>query len=103
MNKYTVSGRVFFLETRECDCCYQIVDEDKEFHPSLEVEAIDEVEARDTGLKMARQLLIAQNPEAQISNVDWAERKKVKVTLISEVSEAELMRRSGAPMLEGFK
>lgn len=107
MNIYQVSGRVSFVRTTECDCCGQDTEKDEERKMSVQVEARDEEAAKNVALEKIREDLQARYRNDDVDFVVWGSAggypvHHPRVEFVREVSEAELLRRAGAPMLEGF-
>lgn len=96
MNKYLVKGKVSWIETKECSCCGQVSDRDRETMIPLEIEAVDEDAARSMSLVKAIEFLAARYPLSGVSDVGWTYQE---IVLVRQVTEAELMRRAGAPTL----
>jgi hypothetical protein len=99
MNIYSISGIVTFIELRECECCGQDTEHEREQAIRFEVEAADEQAANEMALTRATEILQAQNPLSEIDQVEWLRGKTHNVALVREISEAEKMRRLGAPTL----
>lgn len=99
MNIYSISGIVEYVEISECDCCGQDTEHERERPISFEVEATDEQAAKEMALPRASEILQAQNREVEIDAVEWRHGKTPRVALVREISEAEKMRRVGAPTL----
>jgi hypothetical protein len=98
MKVYSISGIVEYVEIGECECCGQDTEHEREKRVEFEIEAADEQAAQELGLTRAREILQERNRHVEIDGVQWKNKKGV-IALVREVSEAEKMRRAGAPTL----
>lgn len=99
MNIYFISGIVEYVELSECNCCGQDIERERNSHISFYVESTDEQAAKEIALPRASEILQAKNQFVEIHEVEWRRGKTPDVAFVREISEAEKMRRHGAPTL----
>lgn len=98
MNIYSVSGIVEYVEICECDCCGQDTATEHEKRVEFEIEAADEARAQEAALVRAQGIFQGEHRRSDIDGVQW-KNKNCVIALVCEISEAEKLRRAGAPTL----
>lgn len=92
---YRVTGVVSYTRFFTCDCCGQDTGADETERVDLEINAADETTAASLALE---QVIAAKRErykyEATFSAAEWCD-----IPMVRQLSEAEKMRRAGAPAL----
>lgn len=98
--EYSVIGTIYYTGTAPCRCCGQPTDKAMQKKVDVVVVADDETEAVEFARTKAAEDILKKSPFAE--DIEFSDEDPPEVELIREISEAEILRELGAPLLPGM-